>query len=90
MILDAIQKKTPHKSLNTMEVTILNIDSFLRQLGKPNPPDWLLVAVDCRNTKHLYLLTNGGLGNINCAPIEQYPAEMKYGFLCKKSVNYII
>ena len=56
---------------------MLNIDSFLRRLGKPNHPGWLLVAVDCRNTKQLYLLTNGGLGNINCAPIDQYPAEIK-------------
>ena len=56
---------------------MLTIEKFKARLERPNHPDWLLVGVGSKDEKQLYLLSNGGMGNINCAPIEQYAAEIK-------------
>jgi hypothetical protein len=56
---------------------MLTVEKFKVRLKMPNHPDWLLVGVDSKDEKQLYLLSNGGMGNINCAPIEQYAAEIK-------------
>jgi len=56
---------------------MLTVEKFKARLDRPNHPDWLLVGVDSKDEKQLYLLSNGGMGNINCAPIEQYAAEIK-------------
>lgn len=56
---------------------MLTVGKFKERLERPNHPDWLLVGVDSKNENQLYLLSNGGMNNINCAPIEQYAAEIK-------------
>jgi hypothetical protein len=56
---------------------MLTVEKFKARLERPNHPDWLLVGVDSKDEKQLYLLSNGGMNNINCAPIEQYAAEIK-------------
>lgn len=56
---------------------MLTVEKFKARLERPNHPDWLLVGVDSKDEKQLYLLSNGGMGNINCAPIEQYVVEIK-------------
>lgn len=56
---------------------MLTVEKFKEQLIRSNHPDWLLVGVDSKDEKQLYLLSNAGMGNINCAPIEQYAAEIK-------------
>lgn len=56
---------------------MLTVEKFKARLERPNHPDWLLVGVDSIDDKQLYLLTNGSINNINCAPIEQYAAEIK-------------
>jgi hypothetical protein len=56
---------------------MLTVEKFKARLERPNHPDCLLVGVDSKDEKQLYLLSNGGMGNINCAPIEQYTAEIK-------------
>jgi len=56
---------------------MLTVEKFKARLKRPNHPDWLLVGVDSKDEKQLYLLSNGGMNNINCAPIEQYAAEIK-------------
>jgi len=56
---------------------MLTVEKFKARLKRPNNPDWLLVGVDSKDEKQLYLLSNDGMNNINCAPIEQYAAEIK-------------
>jgi hypothetical protein len=56
---------------------MLTVNKFKRRLIRPNHPDWLLVGVDSKNDNQLYLLSNGGMANINCAPIESYAIEVK-------------
>ena len=56
---------------------MLTIDKFKARLIRPNHPDWLLVGVDTKDDSRLYILGNGGMGNINCAPIESFPEEIK-------------
>jgi len=56
---------------------MLTIDKFKARLIRHNHPDWLLVGVDTKDDSRLYILGNGGMGNINCAPIESFPEEIK-------------
>ena len=56
---------------------MLTVEQFKKRLMRPNQPDWLLVGVDSKNDNQLYLLSNGGMANINCAPIESYAIEIK-------------
>jgi hypothetical protein len=56
---------------------MLTVNKFKRRLIRPNHPDWLLVGVDSKNDHQLYLLSNDGMANINCAPIECYAEEIK-------------
>lgn len=56
---------------------MLTVERFRERLERPNHPDWLLVGVDSRNESQLYIMVNGGIANINCDPIEQYPPEIK-------------
>lgn len=56
---------------------MLTVEKFKMRLERPNHPDWLLVGVDSKDENQLYLLSNGGMANINCAPIEQYAAEIE-------------
>jgi len=57
---------------------MLNVEQFKRRLKRPNHPDWLLVGVDANDDSQLYILSNGGMANINCAPIELYADQIKY------------
>lgn len=56
---------------------MLTIEKFKARLTRPNHPDWLLVGVDTKDDSQFYILGNGGMGNINCAPIELFSAEVK-------------
>lgn len=56
---------------------MLTVEKFKARLIRPNHPDWLLVGVDSNDESQLYVLVNGGMANINCAPIELYPVEIK-------------
>jgi hypothetical protein len=56
---------------------MLTVENFKKRLERPNHPDWLLVAVDSKNKNQLSLLSNAGMGNIHCAPIEWYLEEIK-------------
>jgi len=56
---------------------MLTVEKFKARLKRPNHPDWLLVGVDSKDEKQLYLLSNDGMNNTNCAPIAQYAAEIK-------------
>jgi hypothetical protein len=57
---------------------MLTVEQFKRRLLRPNHPDWLLVGVDANDGSQLYILSNGGMANINCAPIELYADEIKH------------
>ena len=57
---------------------MLTVEKFKERLERLNHPDWLLVGVDSKDENQLYLLSNDGMANINCAPIEQYAAEKKF------------
>jgi hypothetical protein len=56
---------------------MLNVEQFEKRLLRPNHPDWILVGIDTQDEKQLYIASNGGMNNINCASIEQYAAEIK-------------
>jgi plasmid maintenance system antidote protein VapI len=56
---------------------MLTVEKFKAQLIRPNHPDWHHVGVDTKDKSQLYIIVNGGLGNINCARIEQYAPEIK-------------
>jgi hypothetical protein len=56
---------------------MLSVEQFKLRLTRPNHPDWLLVGVDANDDSQLYILSNGGMTNINCAPIELYAREIK-------------
>jgi hypothetical protein len=60
---------------------MLTVEKFKERLERINHPDWLLVGVDSKDENQLYLLSNGGMANINCVPIEQYAAEIKISAL---------
>jgi hypothetical protein len=51
--------------------------SFIKRIKQPNGPSWLHVGVDTQDENQLYIAANGGMNNINCAPIESYLAEIK-------------
>tara|TARA_R110001583_G_scaffold17500_2_gene70718 strand:+ start:2133 stop:2663 length:531 start_codon:yes stop_codon:yes gene_type:complete len=57
---------------------MLSVEQFKLRLIRPNHPDWLLVGVDDNDESQLYILSNGGMANINCAPIELYAIEIKH------------
>lgn len=56
---------------------MLTIEQFKARIMHLNHPDRLHVGVDSKDENQLYLLSNGGIANINCVPIEQYPPEIK-------------
>ena len=56
---------------------MLTQESFIKRIKKPNNPDWLHVGVDTQDENQLYIAGNGGMNNINCAPIENYLPEIK-------------
>ena len=56
---------------------MLNVEQFKKRLLRPNHPDWILVGIDIQDKKQLYIASNGGMNNINCAPIENYLSEIK-------------
>jgi hypothetical protein len=56
---------------------MLKVEQFKRRLLRPNHPDWILVGIDTQDEKQLYIASNGGMNNINCAPIENYLSEIK-------------
>jgi hypothetical protein len=56
---------------------MLNVEQFKKRLLRPNHPDWILVGIDIQDEKQLYIASNGGMNNINCAPIENYLSEIK-------------
>lgn len=57
---------------------MISVEQFKLRLMRPNHPDWLLVGVDANDDSQLYILSNGGMANINCAPIELYADQIKY------------
>jgi len=56
---------------------MLTQESFIKRIKQPNSPSWLHVGVDTQDEKQLYIAVNGGMNNINCAPIENYLSEIK-------------
>jgi hypothetical protein len=56
---------------------MLTVEQFKGRLLRPNHPDCLLVGVDANDDSQLYIVSNGGMANINCAPIELYAVEIK-------------
>lgn len=56
---------------------MLTVKKFISCLERPNHADALCVGVDSKGDTQLYILGNGGLGNINCAPIESFQEEIK-------------
>jgi hypothetical protein len=56
---------------------MLTQENFIKRIKQPNSPSWLHVGVDTQNENQLYIAVNGGMNNINCAPIETYLAEIK-------------
>jgi hypothetical protein len=56
---------------------MLNVEQFKKRLLRPNHPDWILVGIDTQDENQLYIASNGGMNNINCAPIENYLSEIK-------------
>jgi hypothetical protein len=56
---------------------MLTQESFIKRIKQPNSPDWLHVGVDTQDENQLYIAGNGGMNNINCAPIENYLSEIK-------------
>lgn len=56
---------------------MLETEQFKQRLLRPNHPDWILVGIDTQDENQLYIASNGGMNNINCAPIENYLSEIK-------------
>ena len=56
---------------------MLKTEQFKKRLLRPNHPDWILVGIDTQDENQLYIASNGGMNNINCAPIENYLPEIK-------------
>ena len=56
---------------------MLTQESFIKRIKQPNSPSWLHVGVDTQDENQLYIAVNGGMNNINCAPIENYLPEIK-------------
>jgi hypothetical protein len=56
---------------------MLNVEEFKKRLLRPNHPDWILVSIDTQDENQLYIASNGGMNNINCAPIELYAVEIR-------------
>lgn len=57
---------------------MLTVEQFTLCLSRPNHTDALFVAVDTQDENQFYIIGNGGMGNINCAPIESFSTEIKY------------
>jgi hypothetical protein len=53
---------------------MLTQENFIKRIKQPNSPSWLHVGVDTLDENQLYIAVNGGMNNINCAPIEFYLA----------------
>jgi hypothetical protein len=56
---------------------MLTVEKFKARLARSNHPDWLHIGDNSKDESQLYIIVNGGMGNINCAPIELYAAEIK-------------
>jgi hypothetical protein len=56
---------------------MLTQEDFIKRINQPNSPSWLHVGVDTQDKNQLYIAVNGGMNNINCAPIENYLSEIK-------------
>jgi hypothetical protein len=56
---------------------MLTQENFIKRIKQPNSPSWLHVGFDTQDEKQLYIAVNGGMNNINCAPIENYLPEIK-------------
>jgi hypothetical protein len=56
---------------------VLTVECFLKRIKQPNSPSWLAVGVDTQDDSNLYIAVNGGMNNINSAPIESYASEIK-------------
>lgn len=56
---------------------MLTVNKFISGLERPNHADALFVGVDSKDDTQLYILSNGGISNINCKPIELFPEEIK-------------
>ncbi len=56
---------------------MLTVEKFKERLIRVNHPDWMSVGADIGDESQLYIVSNGGMNNINCFPIEHYPQEIK-------------
>ncbi|MFT5294888.1 MAG: hypothetical protein ACI9VT_000908 [Psychroserpens sp.] len=56
---------------------MMNVADFTKRIRTPNSPFWLHIAMDIENESQLFIVVNGGMGNMLCAPIEQYLPEIK-------------
>ena len=56
---------------------MLTVKKFKARLIRSNHPDWLHVGVNSKDESQLYIIVNGGMANINCAPIELCAEEIK-------------
>lgn len=54
---------------------MISVEELKVNLKRPYHPDSLHIAVD--DDSQLYILSNDGMANINCAPIERYAPEIK-------------
>ncbi len=57
---------------------MFTIEEFKKRLMLSSHPDCLHVGVDSKDESQLYIILNGGIANINCDPIELYPAGIKH------------
>tara|TARA_B110000495_G_C22855458_1_gene498811 strand:- start:637 stop:828 length:192 start_codon:yes stop_codon:yes gene_type:complete len=56
---------------------MISVEKFKVCLKRPRYPDWLHIGVDANDKSQLYVLSNDGIANINCEPIESYAEEIK-------------
>ncbi|MDO6488436.1 hypothetical protein Q4503_12035 [Colwellia sp. 6_MG-2023] len=56
---------------------MISVEELKINLKRPYHPDSLHIAVDANDDSQLYIISNGGMANINCAPIESYTEEIK-------------
>lgn len=56
---------------------MLTVDKFVVNLKRPNHPDAVSIGVDTKNEKQRYVLSNGGMNNISCLPIENFDSDIQ-------------
>jgi len=54
---------------------MLTQENFLKRIKQPYSPSWLVVGTQHDN--QFYIAVNGGMNNINCAPIQSCASEIK-------------